>query len=233
VHGYPLARRARHARDTRLSVRPRIPSREMAITSDELRNLIFTTPAEDLVNQHVFGGEPFVFRNTPSEYQLLLADLASSLEISDSAITIVGSAKTGFSMDPEAFGTPFNDESDIDVVVVDANRFDRLWFALVGWEYRLGPQHGYRRTWLKRRHDDIYWGWFFDERLNTRGLSSAAALRTVRDLSNEWFEAFQSVGLRNAALAGRKFRGRLYRTWDHARMYHVHGLLKYRDNIQR
>lgn len=205
----------------------------MAVTAEELRTLIFTTPVEQLVDQHVFAGVPHVFRDVPSDHQLLLEDLASSLELPTEAITIVGSAKTGFSMDPEAFGTPFHDESDIDVVVVDSGRFDRLWFALVGWEYRLGPQKGYRRAWLKRRQEEIYWGWFFDERLNTRGLARAAALRAVRDISNDWFEAFQSVGLRHATLAGRKFRGRLYRTWDHARMYHVHGLLKYRDNLER
>lgn len=204
----------------------------MPVTADELRTLIFSTPAEELVDLHVFGGEPHVFREQPGDYQLLLADLASSLGIPADAFTIVGSAKTGFSMDPEAFGTPFHDESDIDVVVVDPGRFDRLWYTLVGWEFRLGPQRGYRLDWLKRRHEDVYWGWFFDQRLNTSGLSRAAALRTVRDVSNEWFDAFQSVGLRHPALAGRKFRGRLYRTWDHARMYHVHGLLKYRDNIQ-
>jgi len=205
----------------------------MAVTAQELRQLIFTTPTEQLVDQYVFAGDPHVFRNAPSDYQLLLDDLASSLGILASAITIVGSAKTGFSMDPEAFGTPFRDESDVDVVIIDEGRFDRLWHALISWEYRLGPQQGYRRAWLKRRHDDIYWGWFFDDRLNTSGLSRAAALRVVRDISNEWFEAFQSVGLRHATLAGRKFRGRLYRTWNHARMYHVHGLLKYRDNFER
>lgn len=205
----------------------------MPVTAEELRELVFTTPAEQLVDQHVFGGHPYVFRSAPTDYEVLLKDLASSLKIPATDITIVGSAKTGFSMDPDAFGTPFREESDVDVVVVDAIRFDRLWYSLVGWEYRLGPQQGFRRAWLKRRHDDVYWGWFFDERLNTSGFSRAAALRTVRDISNEWFEAFQSIGLRHATLAGRKFRGRLYRSWVHARMYHVHGLLKYRDNVQR
>ncbi|HEX7139794.1 MAG TPA: hypothetical protein VF219_18220 [Vicinamibacterales bacterium] len=205
----------------------------MPITAEELRELIFTRPAEQLVDEHVFGGDPHVFRDAPSDYQLLLTDLASSLRITAAAISVVGSAKTGFSMDPEAFGTPFHDESDVDVVVIDPDRFDRLWCTLIGWEFRLGPQQGYRKAWLKRRHDEVYWGWFFDERLDVTRLSRAAALRTLRDISYEWFEAFQSVGLRHAKLAGRKFRGRLYRTWDHARMYHVHGLLKYRDNLRR
>src|SRR5216684_189985 len=203
----------------------------MPVTADELRQLIFTSSTEDLVDEHVLAGEPHVFRGKPTDYQLLLDDLSSSLGIKSDAITIVGSAKTGFSMDPEAFGTPFHDESDVDVVVVDTSRFDRLWYALVAWEYRLGVQEGARRAWFKKRHEDIYWGWFFDGHLDIRGLGSAAGLRTIRDISNEWFDSFQSVGLRHATLARRHFRGRLYRTWDHARMYHVQGLLKYRDNL--
>lgn len=202
----------------------------MPVSAAELRELIFTRPADELVDAHVFAGDAYVFRNTPSDYALLLNDLGSSLRLPPTAITIVGSAKTGFSMDPEAFGTPFHDESDVDVVVVDADRFDRIWYALIAWEYRLGPQKGYSQEWLKRRHADVFWGWFFDERLHTGGLR-AKALRAVRDISYEWFEAFQSVGLRHARLAGRKFSGRLYRTWDHARRYHAQGLLKYQDYL--
>jgi hypothetical protein len=203
----------------------------MPVTVEELRGLISSRPTDEVVDVHVFGGDAYVFRETPADYQLLLTDLGTSLRLNPAAITIVGSAKLGFSMDPEAFGTPFREESDVDVVVVDPDRFDRIWYALIAWEYGLAPQKGYKQQWLKRRHEDVFWGWFFGESLHSGGFHGEA-LRAVRDISYEWFEAFQSVGLRHSRLAGRKFKGRLYRTWDHARSYHTQGLLKYRESLE-
>jgi hypothetical protein len=185
-----------------------------------------TTTPEELVDTYVFGGEAYVFRHSPNDYDTLRVDLATSLAITADQITVVGSAKTGFSMSPDAYGTPFRDESDVDVVVVDQERFDELWFTLLTWEQE-AVSGTFRQNWRRDRRRDVYFGRFFTDPRTVTG----RRLRRFRDISNVWFDAFQSVGLRHASLAGRTFSGRLYRTWKHARLYHVRGLLEcYRNN---
>jgi hypothetical protein len=189
-------------------------------------------PPEGLVEEYVILGEPYVFRDSPADYRVLLADLSESLSVATTNITIVGSAKVGFSMNPFAFGRPFRDESDVDVVVVDAERFDRIWFTLLQWDFQVTLKKGFRKDWLRRRREEVYWGWFqsFD---SSGGLAAVrgVGLRYLRDVSNEWFSAFQSVGIRHPQLAARKFSGRLYRTWEHAKMYHADSLRKCHESM--
>ena len=198
----------------------------MGVSSEELLQLVESTPLEEVVNAHIFGGDPFVFRDSPESYQALLDDLSSSLAVKPEDMTIVGSAKTGFSLSPSAFGTPFHDGSDVDIVVVDTQRFDALWFTLLNWDMNVTLSAGYLKKWLIRRREDVYFGRFFTGEPIPQLKGPTRPLKYLRDIANQWFSAFQSVGLRHAALASRRFSGRLYRTWDHARTYHVAGLRK-------
>jgi hypothetical protein len=118
----------------------------------------------------------------------------------------------------------------VDVVVVDPGRFDQVWYALLEWDYRIGAQKGYRKKWQLERRADIYWGYVLTKPFpSLKSIPLRNVLRPIRDLSDEWFDAFQSVGLRHPRLAGRKFSGRLYRSWQHAESYHVDGLRIVRD----
>ncbi len=134
-------------------------------------------------------------------------------------ITVVGSAKIGFSLSPHNFPRHFSDESDIDVVVVDEALFDKYWMIMVEWNY---PRRTIRLAqgdlkWIRKRKNELFWGWFLPDRIQYKGLYRPHILKPLLDISNRWFDAFQSLAL-YPEFAERKVSGRLYRTFEHARL---------------
>ena len=90
---------------------------------------------ESIVREYIFEGEPYVFCEAPSVYELLRRHLNEATGTREENITVVGSGKIGFSLSPDTFPRQFSEESDIDVVVVNEELFDRLWVALLKWHY--------------------------------------------------------------------------------------------------
>jgi len=148
-------------------------------------------------------------------------------------IVIVGSAKTGFSLDPGSFPRPFGVGSDVDVVVVDEALFDAYWGICLRYYYprrtvRL-PKPDY--DWLQQRKKDVFWGRFEPHYMRYEGLSFLEVLRPLRDLSTAWFNAFRSLST-YWQFRGMDVKGRLYRTWDHALAYHADGLRQIKESLQ-
>jgi hypothetical protein len=185
------------------------------------------------VDQYVFSEQPFAFLEQPEALPRLRSHLSSKLKSNESDIIIVGSAQVGFSLSPDSFFRPFSDVSDIDVLIVDEKLFDTIWMAMLRW-------HDPRRSWLdgsdgdwaKRRQKELYWGWFTPNRIRFDGLTLPEMLRPVRDLSTNWFNAFRSLS-QYREFSRRDVSGRLYRTWEHARLYHESGLLQIREIIMK
>jgi hypothetical protein len=180
---------------------------------DEFRPLLAREPLARLVSTHVLSGLPFVFAQRPEYYDLLLEGLERALGISRTALTVVGSARVGFSLSPDSFGEPFSEFSDIDVVVISPERFDDAWKRLLQWHYPVRDMlRGIDRKETAVHQSDIYWGQLRPHRL-----------RCLPDVAREWFDAFQRLS-RIPVLSDRKVVGRLYRTWEHARLYHLNTL---------
>jgi len=192
---------------------------------DQFTKDLRSLSAEDVVKSYLFKGEPFVFRDQPESLNILRRHLSQHLKVAENSIVIVGSAQTGFSLAPDSFPRAFHSGSDIDVVVVDATLFDRLWQDILRWHY---PRRSMRLPdsdwqWRIERGNDIYWGWFAPDRIRYEGISFPTMLKPLRDTSTLWFNAFRSLGLL-PEFASRDVSGRLYRTWDHATLYHAEGL---------
>ncbi len=199
--------------------------------------MLETTAPGDLVDSVVFRGDPFagipyVFRDTPANHDLLRTGIASVLDIGRDDVVVVGSAKVGFSMDPREFPAPFSAASDVDVVVVNAEHFDHLWQTILSWNYpSRWHLEGFDRQWQVDRREDIYWGYFEPGRALYRGLALPPLLRPIRDYRARWLNAFKGLS-RRLELAGLDVKGRLYRTWGHARQYHADGLSKIRAGMK-
>jgi hypothetical protein len=88
---------------------------------------------EAVVRLWLTEGCPRAFERRPATWEQIRAWLASRLEICPKDITIVGSARIGFSMKSKTWGRQFSDQSDLDIAVVSATLFDvvvetfRLW----------------------------------------------------------------------------------------------------------
>ena len=195
--------------------------------------LITSRPIHEVVEQYIFSGPAYVFRNKPAAEGFLRSHLTSQLPIKEEGIRIVGSAKTGFSLDPDSFPAPFSPASDIDVVVVDQDLFDSIWFTVLEWHYpRKGSHLGEPdRGWMVDRRRAVYWGAIRPNEIRYRGVSFPAVLRPLRDISVRWFNAFQSLS-HHPQFVRRRTSGILYRTWEHAFLYHVDCLRRVRDLVQ-
>jgi hypothetical protein len=78
-------------------------------------------------------------------------------------------------------------------------------------------------AWATARRKELYWGWFVPNQVRFNGLSLPAALKPIRDCSTLWFNTFQAL-TKYPDFSKRDVNGRLYRTWDHVRLYHAEGL---------
>lgn len=199
---------------------------------DKFKADLLSQPLEDVVQRYVFTGSPFAFRDAPTKLNVLRKHLAQRLDVSEDNVIVVGSAQTGFSLDPNAFPREFHDGSDIDVLVVDEKLFDDVWHTILRWHYPLRgrelPQADW--NWRKKRMDELYWGWFIPSEIRFEGLSRPAALQPLRGISTRWFNAFKGLALL-PEFASRDVSGRLYRSWQHAMLYHVNGLRAIIDRL--
>src|SRR4051812_16393354 len=100
---------------------------------EEFKALILSTPLDQITRDYVFQRVPFIFRANPQAGDDLADHLCRDrlLRLKRSNITIVGSAKLGFSLNPLRFPRGILPTSDIDVLVVDQQLFDRVWLTLL------------------------------------------------------------------------------------------------------
>lgn len=183
------------------------------LSKEQFAHLLKTENHDSIVRAHIFGGTPFVFRDRPEDSELLFQHLSGKLRIRRDDWTIIGSAKTGFSVAPEKYGQPFRAESDIDVVIVSENLFDAIWLDLLRFpRYRLRQLRDSDQDRVRRHEYEVYWGRVWPHQLLS--VSSKAV---------GWIDAFRSTS-QIPQLAYHEIRGRLYRTWEHAHIYHLYGL---------
>jgi len=194
-------------------------------TIETFKAELLSEAPEDLVRRYVFAGTPYAFRNTPDDLRALRTHLCDELPLTPENVIVVGSAQTGFSLSPEKFPRQFHSGSDIDVLVVDPSLFDKVWVTILEWHY---PRRGLRLPqldwdWKQKRTTELYWGWFVPSEIAFEGLTLPQVIKPLRDISTKWFNAFRSLG-HLAQFASRDVKARLYRSWEHAMLYHVAGL---------
>lgn len=201
------------------------------MTSTEFLELLDSHTDDQLLNPCLREDVvPFVFEPNPSRWDTFRGGLVSDLGIAPHDIRIVGSGRFGFSMKPEYNLRRFRDESDIDVLIVNASLFDQLWIALLTAAYPREPLAHRIGGWLENRRNDLYTGWITPHSIHIDIRIVGAKAKPILDLRAQWFNALQRASRfpprRHAGV-----RARLYRTWRHAELYHLHGLGELRKTL--
>jgi hypothetical protein len=195
---------------------------------------------EAFAETEIMSGLPAIFtcdEDTVRFQEYVAAALGVSTAASD--VLIVGSAKTGFSLDPDRYFVPFHENSDLDIVVVHEGLFDEAWRTMLAWDYlTIKNRTRMEQQWLYRRHHEVWSGWYEPPvwRLHERGgieLSFPNALKPLRDFSFRWFSAFRSLSRykHHPEIPRHKANARLYRTRAHVAMYHAMGLRALRNRL--
>ena len=181
-----------------------------------------TCNLDEVVDTHLFAGVPYSFSGNPDIYDRMLQELSYGLKVGKQDICIVGSARIGFSLSPAKFGVPFGQFSDVDVVVVSPCLFDPSWINILSNpRVRWSSLSSRTRQSLKdhRTKHYVHQGWIYPDSL-------AEAL----DIGERWLTTFHGLS-QTPMLSSYNIGGRLYRTWDHARIYHRRGLEKVRESL--
>jgi len=152
------------------------------------------------------------------DYVDFRAAISDTVGVSEGDVRLVGSARFGLSMSPSKGVRPFNDQSDLDVVIVSSDLFNEVWG-----EFRATYYNGY--TWVKSRHS----GDIFRRFLN---LVRAGNYETdyLKKVARRLDGMARTVVLRTGLSRDLKYR--IYEDWDAATEYHAYGVRKLQRIIQ-
>jgi hypothetical protein len=172
---------------------------------------------------------PYVFDLDPPKWDAFRMDLADRLDIDVADIRVVGSGRLGFSLAPQKDLRAFSDTSDIDVVVVNAERFDDLWCKILRAAYPRPPVH--MGPQLSSIRNGVYTGYLTPVDLSLDVSIYGQKARPALETRTKWFDTLKDA----AKFPPRRhedIHGRLYRTWEHAEMYHLHGLAALKSSLE-
>lgn len=197
-------------------------SRDGFPTKSEFQTFLRNRELNWIIDTQLFAGAPFYSARCPEVHERIVRAIARGLQVPESDICVVGSARVGFSLSPYTFGQPFGPSSDIDIVVVSPRLFDPSWLDLAGKRRtrssKLSPE---TRAWLRKHREEhfVYNGWIVP-----------AHVVEALEIGERWLRTFNALS-QITELNGRPVSGRLYRTWDHARLYHHWSLGKVRQHL--
>lgn len=101
---------------------------------------------EGFVRLWLSEGIPSVFLANPMLFEVGRTWLAQELNLSPKEVTLVGSARIGYSLRPEAFGTAFGSRSDLDLATISERFFTPMSHVFGQWltdfrEGRIAPRN--------------------------------------------------------------------------------------------
>lgn len=186
--------------------------------ANDFKNLLIEAQTDEaidsLVDSLLFQGVPTIFENRHTAFNRLRAAAAKDLGVNRIDVTVVGSARTGFSLNPERLLGDFNSQSDIDVLIVSDYLFDQSWMDILTRRWTTVRTSGdvIENLNAHRTRGYIYNGWIWPDRI-----------WSALTIGSAWFDLFNRLP-RQTDIRNHQFHGRLYRTWDHALHYHRRGL---------
>jgi len=202
------------------------------MTTDEFRELIRRTPDSELLDLCLHSeATPFVFEAKPTTWDEFRDSLVSDLDVSRRDIRIVGSGRFGFSMKPGQHLRSFSDTSDIDVVVVNESLFDSMWLALLEAAYPRPPLVHRFGGWLAEGRNELYTGWITPVKIRLDHRIFGPKAQPVLEMRTRWFNALKQAS-QVPPRRHEDVQGRLYRTWKHAELYHLHSLAELRRSLE-
>lgn len=203
------------------------------LSASQFADALLHEVATDVVDRYILAGPAFVFRQNQHAEKRLIQHLGTTLSTPEENVVIVGSAKIGFSLDPNAFPRAFSDDSDLDVAIVNPDIFESAWRAALEWSYEVNENTDREQAWLRDLRRGVFRGQLHvGSTQHISGMRRSALLALWRNLAWTWFAAFRDLP-REPEILRRKVNGRLYRSWDHLRLYHRGGILRLQETLRR
>lgn len=173
---------------------------------------------ESLIRLWLTEGIPFAFRECPAIYETSRAWLGSRLRICPKEITLLGSARLGFSLaPPPEYGRAFDVRSDLDLSVISESLFQELSKTFIQWhtDYQNGivqPRHSKEREFWDQ---NISFGFQNLRRgfLNANKVPTRDRYPVAGNLNQAMWELIRKLESTPGAPKARKASVRIYRSW--------------------
>jgi len=168
-----------------------------------------------LLNENVYILEQKFAERHATKYHELKAAVSENLEVPLKNVAIVGSAKTGYSLTPGRNFNKFNEESDLDLVVVSKELFEQLW------ENHLEFKNSFMRG-RNYSYSDVAKGVF----RHFISISDKAISSEMQDYFSSWINRVSQL----KKIIEQEFRTpseinyRIYDNWKYVEQYHTDGL---------
>jgi hypothetical protein len=173
---------------------------------------------ELIVRLWLTEGCPSAFRGCPAIYEDLRGWLASRFGIHPKEITLVGSARFGYSLAPQPeFGRPFGEHSDLDLSAISVPLFERMSAAYNAFaeDYRNG------RVVPRTQRERTLWdgNLEFGERNIPRGFLDASKVpnfsryQVVQEINQAMWALVKKLEATAAAPKVRHASTRVFRDW--------------------
>lgn len=173
-----------------------------------------------LLTNHVWYFEERLDEENPREhFENFKFFLSKKLDIHVNNITIVGSAKTCYSLAPDNDFKKFNENSDFDLVLVSSRYFNFFWEAFLELSNKAYIKNFDQLT------ESIFWKFvsFKNIELNHRHRQFQEWLKKVDSLKKD----IQTVyGIKE------KFNFRIYESWNYVQAYHLQGIQKIKEQLK-
>ncbi len=183
------------------------------------REDLSTHDLHDVIQKHITTGNPVAI--APDTYYLLRRTIARQFAVHPSAVILVGSCRTGFSLKPEKRYLPVAPDSDVDIAIVSPIPFDSYWEKVFD---LARTDRSWARTRVgKRFASDLFSGW-----ITPRHLPNLPRFSDGRS----WAEFFDGLTARRTCEI-REIKARLYRSWERLEAYQEIMVTKCRDDLRK
>ena len=178
---------------------------------------------EDVYTKYVLGGEVWYFKDKFGnkwfeKYNEFKIFISKKLGVHYNDIVIAGSAKTGFSLNPDKKYKAFGDNSDIDIIIISQSLFYKFWNA-----------------YLKDSYSDV--------KVNQYSYVCKCIFRKFLTFegfqkSNEDFSSWkkQTKGFEKDLQLhygiSHEIHYRIYESWEAAQLYYISGIKKGKEELE-
>ncbi|HGN1344204.1 TPA: hypothetical protein ACKRMM_006051 [Pseudomonas aeruginosa] len=190
---------------------------------DEFKGKLLSEDIRDVYQRYLLGHDIWYFREKrksvtfAKDYDEFKLFMSKMLGIHVNNIAIVGSAKMGFSLSPEKDYRNFDDESDIDLVLVSDGIYKSSWMAFIELHSK-----NYLPSYAPVAKN-IFKGFVSLKKLDIRAHFFDDWSRKVEPLKRDIQTVF---GISN------DINYRIYDSWESVERYHIAGLNCLKDKLQ-
>ncbi|EQA6239082.1 hypothetical protein V1603_16390 [Enterobacter sp. ECC-219] len=189
---------------------------------EEFKEKLLSDDIRDVYQRYLLGHDIWYFREKKGsadfaqDYDDFKLYMSKKLGIHVNNIAIVGSAKMGFSLSPSKNYRVFNDDSDIDIVIVSEGIFKASWMAFI------------------ELHSKNYMPSYAPVAKNIfKGFVSLKELDIRVDFFDVWSRKVEPLKKDIQTIFGipNEITYRIYDSWESVERYHIAGLSSLKDGL--